>query len=1305
MNCTKKILLNTIHILLLIILSLNFQACGSSSGSPISKLLTSFRFLFGSSENRAPLISYQQGAYTFSLSETIYPIELITGGNGFLDCTATPELPTGMTLDTNSCGISGTPSGIKSPANYTITATNSYGSSQTVLNITVNNLPPSALNYHDAPFTFSQNVLLQEARPTVTGTVTGCTSSPSLPSGLSLHPQTCAISGKPVSSQSPSDYTITASNSYGNTQTSINIRVTLSAPSALNYSNSPFVLTQFETITPFTPSYSGTITSCTSFPGLPNGLSIDQNNCSISGNPTDLQNPTNYTITASNSVGNTSTKISIQVNVAPPSSLNYAGSTYVFTKGATISTVTPTITGTVTSCTANPSLPSGLGINSTTCAISGTPSVEYASTNFTITASNSSGSTQAIIGITINLAAPSSLNYAGSPYVFTQNLAILKITPSVTGTITNCSVSPSLPSGLALNANTCAISGTPVYTQSATNYTVTASNSGGSTQATITITVNIAPPGSLKYLTGTYTLTQNTTISTITPSYTGTITNCTSSPDLPTGLALNTSNCAISGTPTTPQSTSTYTITASNSVGSTQTSIIMRVNLAPPSIVYSGSPYTLSFNQTMSTITPTVTGTVASCSISPALPSGLGINTTTCAISGTPGIVQTAKNYTITATNSAGSTQAVITITINLDPPSNLSYSGSPFTFTQFATISAISPSVTGTVTSCGTSPALPNGLGINSVNCTISGTPMVSQSAVTYTVTAGNSKGSTQTTISIEVNLSPPKIIYSESYLSMTKNNEIMPIFPKTMGTVNNCSSSPNLPQGLGLSSDCSISGTPTTSQGPTNYTITASNSAGSYQTTITISVGTNWAQEAYIKASNSDLNDYFGNSIAVSGDIMVVGTNYESSNQTTITNGNGSSSNNSAPNAGAAYVYTRSGNSWSQEAYLKAPNAEANDNFGASVAISGNTIVVGAYGEDSSDKTITNGPTASSNNDKTSAGAAYVFVKSGNTWSQQAYLKAPDATANDNFGYSVSISGDTIVVGANPGPAYVYVRSGNTWSHQATLTSSNLDSFDFYATSVSISGDTIVVGAYGEDSNQKTITNGSTASSNNSLTDSGAAYVYVRSGNTWSQQAYLKAPNAKSTDHFGHAVAISGDTIAVGAPTEFNAISQIVNGGTIPSVLGSDPYGAVYVFTRSGSNWSFQSYIKPSNMDPGDFFGDTVSISGDTIVVGSPAEDSNQASITNGTTASSNNSYSDSGAAYVFVRSGTNWTQQAYLKSPNIETLDRFGESVSVSGDTIVIGAVFEDSNLNTVTNGTGASSDNSTSASGAAFVIRRQ
>ncbi len=485
-------------------------------------------------------------------------------------------------------------------------------------------------------------------------------------------------------------------------------------------------------------------------------------------------------------------------------------------------------------------------------------------------------------------------------------------------------------------------------------------------------------------------------------------------------------------------------------------------------------------------------------------------------------------------------------------------------------------------------------------------------------------------------------------------------------------------------------------------------------------------WSQQAYLKASNAEAGDNFGTSVAISGNTMVVGTVGEDSNQTTVTNGSTASSDNSAPGAGAAYVFVRSGSTWTQQAYLKASNAEAQDFFGTSVTISGDTIVVGASEESSNQTTITNGSTASADNSASAAGAAYVFVRSGSSWSQQAYLKAANAESGDNFGISVAISGDTLVVGAEAeasnqttitngssasadnsasgaGAAYVFTRSGSSWSQQAYLKAPNAEADDLFGHSVAISGDTIVVGAPEEASNQTTITNGSTASADNSASEAGAAYVFVRSGTSWSQQAYLKAPNTNGDDNFGGSVAISGDTIVVGADNEDSPQTTITNGSTASADNSVSGVGAAYVFVRSGASWSQQAYLKASNAEAGDNFGYSVAISGDSIVVGAHQEDSNQTTITNGSSASSDNSVALAGAAYAFVRSGSSWSQQAYLKAPNAGASDFFGASVAISGDTIVVGAYQEDSNQTTITNGSTASSDNFAFIAGAAYVFK--
>jgi len=410
-------------------------------------------------------------------------------------------------------------------------------------------------------------------------------------------------------------------------------------------------------------------------------------------------------------------------------------------------------------------------------------------------------------------------------------------------------------------------------------------------------------------------------------------------------------------------------------------------------------------------------------------------------------------------------------------------------------------------------------------------------------------------------------------------------------------------------------------------------------------------------LKAPNPEASDIFGYSVAVSGDTVVVGAPTEDSNQTTITNGTTASPDNSASNAGAIYIFRRTGVIWTQEAYLKAPNAEAYDNFGFSVAVAGDTVAVGAYPEDSNQTTITNGATASPDNSAPNAGAVYIFRRTGVTWVQEAYLKAPNAEAGDQFGFSVAVSGDTVAVGA-----------------------------------------------YFEDSNQTTITNGPTASANNSTPYAGAVYVFRRTGVNWAQEAYLKAPNAEAGDSFGKSVAVSGDTVAVGAYAEDSNQTTITNGPNASPDNSASGAGAVYVFRRTGVTWAHEAYLKAPNTERFDSFGVSVAVSGDTVAVGASFEDSNQTTITNDATASADNSADHAGAVYIFRRTGVTWTHEAYLKAPNAEASDRFGYSVAVSGDTVAVGGYAEDSNQTTITNGTTASADNSASSAGAVYIFVR-
>ena len=381
--------------------------------------------------------------------------------------------------------------------------------------------------------------------------------------------------------------------------------------------------------------------------------------------------------------------------------------------------------------------------------------------------------------------------------------------------------------------------------------------------------------------------------------------------------------------------------------------------------------------------------------------------------------------------------------------------------------------------------------------------------------------------------------------------------------------------------------------------------------------------SEQAKIHASDKQFGDNFGAAVSISGDgnTALVGAYLEDTGGT---------------DAGAAYIFTRSGTSWSQQAKIQASDKDQYDNFGYSVSISGDgtTALVGAYAEDAA------------------AGAAYIFTRSGTSWSQQAKIQASDKQAQDYFGISTSISsdGNTALVGAyaedtggsGAGAAYTFTRSGTTWTQQAKIQASDKQQGSLFAYSVSISGDgnTALFGAFGDGAD---------------VSGAGAAYIFTRSGTAWTEQAKIQGSDKQLGDLFGRSVSISsdGNTALVGAYGEDT---------------GASAAGAAYIFTRSGTAWTEQAKIQASDAGASDFFGFFVSISsdGNTAIVGARGHDAIVGAFT----------IYDTGAAYIFTRSGTTWTQQQKIQASDKEQSDQFGYSVSISsdGNTAIVGVFGE-------------------------------
>lgn len=473
---------------------------------------------------------------------------------------------------------------------------------------------------------------------------------------------------------------------------------------------------------------------------------------------------------------------------------------------------------------------------------------------------------------------------------------------------------------------------------------------------------------------------------------------------------------------------------------------------------------------------------------------------------------------------------------------------------------------------------------------------------------------------------------------------------------------------------------------------------------------------QRYYLKAGAPDAGDIFGGDVAISGDTAVVGAPWEEGGTMGV---NGNESILGAFRSGAAYVFVRdAAGQWTRQAYLKASNTQSYDYFGSSVAIHGDMIVVGAPGEDGGSGGV-NGNQASEAFAQigTSAGAAYVFVRQGTTWSQQAYLKAPVPVAQGNFGGSLAVNGDTVMVGAsNQHAAFVFARSGAVWSQQQTLAGSNTEqgdyfghamalsgntaaisapwedatgnsSFDcgavyvftrpaagaawtqqaclnasnpgqrdYFGKSLALDGDTLAVGAEEEDSNGTGVN--SATQTDNTAIESGAVYVFTRAGSAWSQQAYVKAGNTGAGDLFGTSVALSGDSLLVGAVREDSSATWV--NGNAANDNAADA-GAAYLFKRVGTTWTQHAYLKASNTDAGDLFGNAVALSGDTALIGAEIEDGASAGINGDQTS---NAQGDAGAAYLFTGLGP--------LAPEIRVEQPAGTPLSDSSSTVALGTV---------------------------------
>ena len=364
------------------------------------------------------------------------------------------------------------------------------------------------------------------------------------------------------------------------------------------------------------------------------------------------------------------------------------------------------------------------------------------------------------------------------------------------------------------------------------------------------------------------------------------------------------------------------------------------------------------------------------------------------------------------------------------------------------------------------------------------------------------------------------------------------------------------------------------------------------------------NWIEEQRLIPSDNSYRDKFGSSVSIFDNYAIVGAPNASDN------GNVS---------GAAYIYFFDGLNWIEQQKLIPSDNMSGDKFGISVSISNNFSIIGAHWDDDDD----NG---------NSSGSAYIYYFDGTIWIEQQKLTASDAAATDNFGNSVSISDDYVIIGAQSencqqGSAYIFYNNGSSWIEQQKLIASDCNSFDQFGCAVSISGDYAVIGAY------QNITN---------YTMSGAAYIFHNSGSNWTEQQILVPSDGSNYDRFGCAVSIDGANALIGARYH-----------------GESSTGSAYIFHNNESNWIEEQKLTPLNGVSLGNFGKSVSIKGNYAFVGYASDDFG------------------SGSTYNYHYSGSNWINQQIIIASDGSDDDGFGWSVSISDDYVIIGAPHNDDN----------------------------
>ena len=808
--------------------------------------------------DQVPVLSYSPDIIELTNNTASLDLPLhsqLTGPGEITSWEISAGLPDGIFFGASNGTIWGTPTELWPAVSYTVWANNTGGSASASLTISVIDQVPTSITYAPSNLNLINNTASNDLplNPQITGQgeITSWEISSGIPQGLTFDGNTGEISGIATELWPTTHYTIWANNTGGSVIIEMNITVVDQVPTLVYTPNDLQLMNNtVSSDLPLVPQLSGPgeILTWEINGSLPNGIGFGSNNGTFWGTPTELWPTTAYKVWANNSGGSAEGYLNVTVVDQIPL-LVYSPDVLELINNTVSSDLplSPTLSGAgiITSWDINGSLPSGISFGNNNGTIYGVSTELWPTTEYTVWANNSGGSTSTTLTITVVDQVPTGVIYPVTNLNLTNNTASsdLPLTPQITGpgSIISWAIIGQLPQGLVFDSNTGEVSGIATELWPTTSYTVWANNSGGSVEIEFNITVVDQLPSSFTYNPSDLLLSNNTASSDLplVPQLTGpgAIISWSINETLPLGLNFGNNNGSIWGIPTELQLTpKPFNVTATNSGGSVYAIINITILEVAPSLDYNPDDYNFTRNVTITDIIPTYTplNLIDTWEISPDVPLGLTFDNGT--ISGTPTVNMTRTEFTVWANNSGGSSSATFNITI-VEPTGSFAYVPAYYNFTRGLGIAPISPGYTGgAIENWSIYPELPNGLIFN--NGSITGTPMVNSTEVNYTVFANNSGGSVSAFISITINEPVASIIYAPDERNETRTISMTPWFPQvTGGEVETWQIHPDLPLGLTFI-DGVISGTATVNSTRTNYTVWANNSGGSSSTNIYLTI-----------------------------------------------------------------------------------------------------------------------------------------------------------------------------------------------------------------------------------------------------------------------------------------------------------------------------------------------------------------------------------------------------------------------------------------------------------------------------------